>query len=93
MFATHYRPLTNQTVAYTGTSAPTTNAFGDGINVVRIVCTTDAFIVFAGTPVATTGGTFVPALTPEYFTVSPGQKVAAIRATVDGSMFVTEMTQ
>jgi len=93
MFATHYRPKTNQTVAYTGSSVASTNAFGAGITVVRLVSETNCFVTFAGTPTATTGGTFLPAFTPEYFSVSPGEKVAAIRQATSGNLFVTEMTQ
>jgi hypothetical protein len=93
MFATHYRPKTTQTVSYTGTSAASTNPFGAGITVVRVICTTDAHIVFAGTPVATTGAPLIPAFTPEYFSVSPGEKIAAIQNLAAGTLYVTEMTQ
>jgi hypothetical protein len=37
-------------------------------------------------------GTYLPADLPEYFTVTPGQKIAAIRAAADGSLFITELS-
>lgn len=89
----HYRPDVTQTVAYTASAVATTNAFGAQINVVRVVSTTDCFIEFLKTPVATTSDTFLPALSVEYFTVTQGQKLSAIRSSSDGSIFVTEMTQ
>lgn len=92
-YGNHYRAGTNQTAAYTVASAPITNAVGSQTYAVRLVSTTDCHITFAATPVATTGDPYLPANTPEIFTITPGQKVAAIRASADGTLHVTELTQ
>ncbi len=86
-------PLTSQSVAYTGTHGAISNAVGDHINRVRIVCTTSAFIQIAGTPVATTADVYVPGEREQIFTIKPGQKVSAIQHTSGGSLYVTEMTE
>ncbi|MCC6779770.1 MAG: hypothetical protein IT537_24580 [Hyphomicrobiales bacterium] len=44
-----------------------------------------------GTPTAVAADTLVPASLPEYFTVTPGQKIAAILGTGTGNLSVTEM--
>jgi len=88
-----FYPSTTQVVAYTGTSAASSNAFSDDTRLVRVVATTDCHITFAGTPTATTSHPFLPANTVEYFIVNGGQKIAAIRSAVSGNLYVTEMTK
>ena len=87
-----YRPTTCQTVAYTGTSAASTNAFASSTHLVRVVATSDCFITFAGTPTATTSDIFLPAYTVEYF-MADSVKVAAIQSASAGDLHVTEMTK
>ncbi len=89
---THYRPGTTQTVSYTGTAGTISNAVGDQTRTVRIRCTTGAFVAFGGSPTATTSDMPVEANVPEYFRISPGEKVSAIRESADGDLYVTEMT-
>ena len=58
---------------------------------VRIVCTTDAFVKVGDAPTATTSDPLFPANAVEYVTITPGQKVSAIRSAADGSVHVTEV--
>lgn len=88
-----YRPVTTQVVAFTGTSAASSNAFGAGINVVRLVASSACHIKFDGSPTATTSDVYLPADWPEYFVVTQGQKVAAIQASAGGNLIVTEMSR
>lgn len=81
---------TVQSVAYTGTAGTITNGIGTQTYKVRVLVTSDAFITTDGTT-ATTSGTFMPAMTAEYFTVTPGQKVSAIQSTAAGTLYVTEI--
>jgi hypothetical protein len=85
-------PGTSQKVSYTDSSAASSNAFAAGTSIVRVVSTTACFIKFAASPTAATTDTFLPANTPEYFGVPEGQsyKVAAIRLTESGDLYVTE---
>jgi hypothetical protein len=86
-------PLTTQSVAYTGTAGTITNAVSAYINLVRVLVTTAAFIKIDNSPTATTSDVFLPANTPEYFTIKPGQKVSAIQSAAGGTLYVTEMTK
>lgn len=92
--STHYKPLTTQIASYDG-SVAVSNAFGAQVNVVRLIATTACHVVFAGTPTASTNDMYLAAGREEYFTVNPGQKVAAIKASGSsaGLLNVTEMTQ
>lgn len=88
-----WRPVTSQTAAYTAASAVVTNAFGNGVHVVRLVSTTNCFVAFGSAPTATTSDMYLPANQPEYFVVSQGQKVAAIQVDAGGNLHVTEMSR
>lgn len=71
-------PGVDQTpVTLTGSTAPSA-AFQTTTHVVRLFCGAGASFVFGATPTATTSGAPLAALTPEYFWVVPGQKVAFI---------------
>lgn len=79
-----------QSVAYTGTAGVITNPVSS--TVVRVYCTSDAFIAIGTTPVATTAWTPVTAKVPEYFRVIPGvDKVSAIQSSAGGTLYVTDM--
>lgn len=90
---TTYRPGTSQKKAYTGTSAAIDDAISAGVFLVRVMVTTDAHIVFGASPTAVATDLYLPANSPEYFRCTPGQKVAAIRETNSGDLYVTEMSQ
>ena len=88
-----------QTIAYTGGSVSATSAFGTQTRQVRLVADSACnFAIGDGTQTATTANPYLPANWYEYVTVSPGQKIAAIRASTDGNntaangtLWVTEM--
>ena len=82
---------TTQTVSVTSSSAANSTAFAAGTTVVRVVSTTDCHIIFATSPTATTSTAYLPANQVEYFKATAGEKIAAIRANADGTLFVTEM--
>jgi hypothetical protein len=87
---TVYRLGTSQSVAYTDTAAASTNAFGVGTQVVRLSSTTGCHVRFGASPTAVATDSFLKGGEPEYFVVTPGQKVSAIRTTTSGTLTVTE---
>ena len=82
---------TTQTVSVTSSSAASSSAIAAGTTVVRVVSTTDCHIIFAARPTATTSTAYLPANQVEYFKATVGEKIAAIRANADGTLFITEM--
>lgn len=88
-----FRPGASQSVAYTGTAGTVSNGFGTGVNTVRVVLSTAGFISFGTAPVATTSDMYMPANVPEYFVVTPGQKVSGIQSAAGGTLYVTEMSR
>jgi hypothetical protein len=93
------RNSTTQAVAYTGTAAASTNAFGTQTRQIRIVANSACHYAIAGTPVAVVTDAFLPANWVEYVTVNPGEKISAIQAATSGlvtatagSLWVTELT-
>ena len=87
------RPSTTQTATTLVTSSAITNAVGARTEVIRVVCSVDAYIAIAASPTATTSSMLIPAFAVEYFRVEPGSdKVASLRVgSSDGVLFVTEM--
>lgn len=88
----HGRPGTTQKVAYTGTAGTISTAVGSQTRIVRLVVTSNAYVAFGASPTATTSDMYMPANVPEYFTMSPGDKVSAIQDAAGGSLIVTEIT-
>lgn len=90
-----------QTIAYDAT-VPITNAFGDQTRQIRVVSNSACHIRIydtTGTATATAADPFLPANWIDYYTVSPGQKISAIKAATGGlvtatagTLWVTEMT-
>lgn len=61
---------------------------------VRVVSNTNCWIAFGAAPVAvaqTTPSIYLPAATPEYFWVSPGEKIAVIWDTAAGFLNIAEL--
>lgn len=82
-----------QTIAYTGSSVGATNAFGNETYQVRLSADSACnYSIGDGTQTATTSSPFLPANVIEYVTVTPGQKIAAIRAATDGLVTATSGT-
>ena len=89
---TVYRLGTSQLVDYTSTSTANTTAFQAGTKAVRVISNTNCHIRFGQSPTAViTDSKLAPGL-PEYFVVTPGQKIAAIRTTTTGKLYVTEVS-
>ena len=91
----HYgigRLSVHQSAAYSTTAGTITNAVGAQTYKVRIVCTTDAFVKVGDAPTAAASDPLFPAGSVEYVTITPGQKVSALRSSVDGTLHVTEIT-
>lgn len=85
-------PGTTQIIAIASGGATTASAaFGSSTELVRVSCTSQCFIEFGATPVATNSTSLcLPAGTTEYFAVTPGHKVAMLAGTVAGIFSVTE---
>lgn len=66
--------------------------FGATTTVVRAVATTHCLLTF-GPPgtTADAAGHHLPAYTPEYFRVVPGETIAVTRSTSDGTLHLSEM--
>ena len=84
---------TTQTISVASSSTAISNAFAAGNEYVRIVSTTNCHITFAGSPTATTSLPYLPAGEIEIIKVSPGEKIAAIRNSADGTLFCTELSE
>ncbi len=90
-----------QTIAYDAT-VPITNAFGAQTRQIRVTGNSACHIrVYdpAGTATCTTADPFLPANWIEYLTVTPGQKISALKAATNGlvtatagTLWVTELT-
>lgn len=81
---------TTQNVSYTGTAGTVSTGATVGVQKVRVMVTTDAFVV-VGSADATSAGAYLPAFSVEYFTISPGQKVSAIQVSAGGTLYATEI--
>jgi hypothetical protein len=88
-----FRPDTTQSVAVSASSAATSAGIGAQSYAIRLFSTTDCFVKLgpAGTT-ATTSDMLFPANHVEYFRATPGQYVAAIQLTANGTLYVTELT-
>jgi hypothetical protein len=80
-----------QKVSYTGTAAAS-SAFKNATSIVRVIATTDCFILFGADPTATTSSHYLPANAVEYFAVQPDSlwKVSVVRLTSSGDLYVSE---
>ena len=79
-------------VAFTAAAASVT-AMPSTTTAVRVVATTDCFVVIStvGTVATTTTGFYLPLGKPEIFSVNGAVIVSAIRATANGVIYVTPM--
>ena len=79
-----------QSVAYTGTAGTITNGIGLGVTRAMVTVTSAAFIAQGKSPTATTSSAYLPADTPLYVTVNPGEKFSAIQSSAAGTLYVVE---
>jgi hypothetical protein len=84
---------TNTTFTLSGSSQATA-AFGAQTYQVRVAAGAQpAYVrIDDGTPAAAATDPLMPANTIDYFTVTPGQKLACLQAGTAGTLSVTEMT-
>lgn len=83
---------TTHSVSFTSTSAANSTAFAAGTRVVRVISSTGCHLAQGADPTATTSSPKLPALLPELLVVSPGEKIAAIRTTTSGTLWITEVS-
>lgn len=83
---------TQQKIAYTGTQG-TSAAFQATTKAIRIVCTSDAWVLIsaAGTAATVANGMFMKAGTPEIWAVPAAGKVSAIQDSAGGNISITEL--
>ena len=85
-----------QTVAYTGTAATITNAFGSETFQLRLVSNSACHYLVseAANVIAATvsNGSYLPAGWVEYLIVQPGQKLSVIQAATNGLVTATAGT-
>lgn len=80
--------LRPQVVALTSTHAES-SAFASTTKSARVCSDVDAWILFGSAPVATNQKVYLPAKTPQVFSVEGGWKVSGI-TTSTGNLYVTE---
>lgn len=93
------RNSTTQTIAFDG-SVAITNAFGAQTYQLRLAANSAChYKIGDGAQTATTSDEFLPANVIEYVTVTPGQRISAIKAATNGlvtatagTLTVTELT-
>ena len=78
-------------VAFSGTAGTIAHAIGTGVTKVRVVVTSSAYIKVDNNPPATTADVYLPAERPEYFSITPGQRVSAVQVSAGGTLHVTEI--
>jgi hypothetical protein len=64
---------------------------GRGTYKVRVVVTSAAFVKIGGSVTRDTSDVYVPADSPEYFSIYPGETVSAIQSAAGGTLHVTEV--
>jgi hypothetical protein len=90
-FAIPARWGTKQTAAYTGTAGTITNPVGGQTYRLRLITTSDAYVLVGdGTAATSATGAYLPALSPEYVICNPGQKVSAVQVSAGGTLEVVE---
>jgi len=80
-------------VDYTGTAA-NSSAISAQVRYVRLYATTDCFVTINNPAVtATNAATPLAAKDYEIMKVAPGNIISAIRASSDGSLYISELTE
>lgn len=70
-----------------GSASAASDVLGTGV--VRLLATTDCHVALGATPAADATCLFLPANMPEYFACGASDKVAVIRDSADGFLYVT----
>jgi len=82
-----------QNIATSTTSSASTAVASTTYQIRVVVDVATRVRIGDGTPTAVTTDTLLPPNWPEYFTVGPSQKIAAILGSGTGNLSVTEITQ
>jgi len=85
-------PGVSQTLTV-GASSVQAAAFTEGVTIVRLFSTVDAWVAFGSNPTAAVEGSsslFLPGGVVEYFERKEGEKLAVIRNTASGKLYITE---
>ena len=85
-------PYRSQKISVSGTSAQS-NALQSGTTLVRIFCTTDAWLAFGSNPTAVANdglSYFLPAGIQDFIGVTGSTKIAVIQDSTSGSLHITE---
>jgi hypothetical protein len=83
-------PQNNPQSVTVGAASTASVAFGASTNYIRVVATVDTYVAIGATPVATAASIYLVAKVPEFFGVSPGQKIAALEVASGGILSVVE---
>ena len=68
-------------------------SFSSGVSIIRLFSTVDAWIAFNTSPTAVAegaGSMFLPGGIVEYFEIKSGEKLAVIRNSTTGKLYITE---
>jgi hypothetical protein len=82
---------THQSVAYTGTAGTIAVAITTGVQKVRIVTTSAAYVKCGKAVTATTSDVYWPADSVEHVTISAGEVVSAVQVSSGGTLHVTQV--
>lgn len=74
-----------------GSPSSVSTTFAATTTVIRLVANQPCFVALGAAPVATTGSHYLPGDAPEYFRVVPGERLAALAANADGTLYISEM--
>ena len=88
------RPGISQNATYTGTHGVITNPISIGTRIVRVVCTTAAYVKFGTAPTATSADYYVAAGEINWLIVPvPGtSKLSAVQVASGGTLIVNEVS-
>lgn len=82
-------PGVSQNVAFSSSSAQSA-AFQSSTSIIQLVATQVCFIKMGSNPTATSSDMYIPANTVVRVGVTAGQKLAVIRSSADGTLYITE---
>ena len=92
MLRTRVTPGNNPQVVAVSSSSTQSTAFAAGSHYARLVSTVNCYVAFGTNPTATSSSLYMVANVPEFFGITPAQKVAVLRVSGDGSLSVVEGT-
>lgn len=88
---THGRPVGSTIVVAFNASVQST-AIPANIFDMRLLCDEDCYVLWGVNPTALATHMPLKAGIPEYFKVAPAEKIAALKVTTAGNLFITPMS-